>query len=101
MLNMEKMFLQWAYDRKILQHSSPQTQGLKLMSEMGELADNLAKDRDVKDDIGDCLVVLSIIANMKGTSLTECMNVAWDDIKDRTGELNAQGVFIKESDDGN
>lgn len=90
--------IEWAIDRGILQNSTPQAQFLKLSSEMGELADNLAKGRDVKDDIGDCLVVLTIIANMTGTNLTECLAIAYDDIKDRKGYLNADGVFVKEGD---
>jgi len=98
MEELEKLVLQWATDRKILVHSTPQIQGLKLGSEMGELFDNLAKGRDVKDDIGDCIVVLSLIANMSGTSLAECYQVAYDDIKDRKGQMNELGVFIKDGD---
>ena len=94
----EKEILNWAHDRGILRHSSPQTQMLKLVSEMGELADNLAKGKDVKDDIGDCLVVLTIIANMKDTDIDECIDVAYNDIKDRKGFLNKEGIFIKDSD---
>lgn len=90
--------LQWAHARGILNNSSPQIQGLKLVSEVGELCDNLAKGKDVRDDIGDVIVVLTIIANMKGTTLEECMEVAYNDIKDRKGHLNSDGIFIKETD---
>ena len=96
--NVEWDTLKWATDRGIIQNSTPQIQMLKLTSEFGELADNLAKGNDIRDDIGDCLVVLSIIANMKRTNLTECFNVAYNDIKDRKGFLNEEGIFIKESD---
>lgn len=99
LINTEANILTWAYDRGILQNSTPQIQMLKLVSEFGELADNLAKGKDVKDDIGDCFVVLSIIAHMSGTNMTECSNVAWDDIKDRKGFLNSDGIFVKESDE--
>ena len=99
MLNeLEVKTIQWADDRGILWNSTAQIQGLKLVSEMGELADNLAKNRCVKDDIGDNLVVLAIIANMRGTSLTECWDIAYNDIKDRKGYLNEDGIFIKEGD---
>lgn len=96
--NLEKDTIAWASDRGIIQHSSPQTQCLKLMSEVGELADNLIKGADVTDDIGDCLVVLTLIANMKGTTLTKCFNHAWNDIKDRKGIMSPDGAFVKESD---
>lgn len=90
---------QWGDDRRLTDpaHSSSKVQGLKLMSEMGELADNLAKGKDVKDDIGDCMVVLVMIAALEGHSIRECLAVAYTDIKDRKG-LMYEGVFIKESD---
>ena len=53
----------WAADRGILDNGRYETQWLKLMSEFGELCDNVAKTEDVKDSIGDVLVVLS---NMHG-----------------------------------
>jgi len=94
----EGKVLVWAQKRQILQNSTPQQQMLKLVSEMGELSDNVAKERDVRDDIGDCLVVLSIIAEMCGTCLADCLETAYEDIKDRKGYLNEHGVFIKEGD---
>lgn len=99
-MNKEMKILQWAHARGILDNSSPQIQMLKLISEMGELADNIAKGKDIKDDIGDCLVVLTIIANMKGTNIDECIEVAYNDIKDRKGFLNKEGIFIKSTDAG-
>ena len=98
MKELQNKILQWAHARGILTNSSPQIQGLKLVSEIGELCDNLAKGRDIRDDIGDAIVVLTIIANMKGTTLEECMEVAYNDIKDRKGYLNSDGIFIKETD---
>ena len=95
---LEAKVLVWAQQRQILQNSTPQQQMLKLVSELGELSDNVAKGRDVRDDIGDCLVVLTIIARMTDTSLEDCLAVAYDDIKDRKGYLNENGVFIKEGD---
>ena len=91
-------FTQWANDRKIIQNGDILAQGLKLVSEVGELADNLAKGRCVKDDIGDCMVVLNNLAHMNGLTLDECLQQAWDDIKDRKGYMNKHGIFIKEGD---
>jgi len=91
-------FTSWSNDRKIIQNGNILAQALKFFSEAGELADNLAKGRCVKDDIGDCLVVLNNLAHMSGLSLEECCEQAWNDIKDRKGHMNEHGVFIKESD---
>jgi NTP pyrophosphatase (non-canonical NTP hydrolase) len=98
MINLEQNTVQWAEDRGILKNSTPQQQMLKLVSEMGELADNLAKGNNIEDDIGDCLVVLTIIAAMKNTTIGKSWNVAWNDIKDRKGFLNENGVFVKDTD---
>ena len=88
----------WSSDRGIFVNGTIQTQTLKLVSEIGELADNVAKQRDIADDIGDCLVVLNNLAVMYELSLEECLEVAYLDIKDRKGYLNGAGVFIKDSD---
>ena len=89
---------QWSIDRQIIQNGNRETQCLKLVSEMGELADNIAKGRDVYDDIGDCLVVLNNLALMHNTTLEQCLAHAYNDIKDRKGYMNDKGVFIKEGD---
>ena len=88
----------WSSERGILVNGTLPTQALKLVSEVGELADNVAKHRDIKDDIGDCMVVLNNLAIMSDTTLEECLGVAYDDIKDRKGYLNGAGIFIKDSD---
>jgi NTP pyrophosphatase (non-canonical NTP hydrolase) len=93
-----KKVTDWSRDRKILEHGNLRTQCLKLMSEVGELADNIAKGRDTKDDIGDCLVILNNLAIMSGSNLKSCLEVAYEDIKERRGIMNPNGVFIKEAD---
>ena len=88
----------WSMSRGIINNSTPLAQFAKLVSEVGELGDNIAKQRDVTDDIGDCLVVLNTIAIMHDTTLEDCLNVAYEDIKDRKGHMNSEGIFIKEGD---
>jgi NTP pyrophosphatase (non-canonical NTP hydrolase) len=88
----------WSMQRGIINNSTPLAQFAKLVSEVGELGDNVAKERDVTDDIGDCLVVLNNLAIMNDTTLEECLRVAYNDIKDRKGHMNSHGVFIKEGD---
>ena len=91
----EENSLIWARERGILQNSSAKVQYIKLMEEAGELASNLLKGKSVKDDIGDMLVVLTLMANMEDTTLGECWDVAWNDIKDRKGFLMPDGNFVK------
>ena len=62
---------QWATDRNIIKGSKPIDQAMKLFSEFGELADNVGKGRDCRDDIGDVFVVLTIMAKQLGHSTIE------------------------------
>jgi len=87
----------WHHDRNLINGSTDKDQFLKLVQEAGELSDNICKGNDIRDDIGDMIVVLINIAIRNGYSLRDCMAVAWDDIKDRKGEMRG-GVFIKEAD---
>lgn len=94
--------VQWAYDRNLVHGSDPKSQLLKTMSELGELADGVNKQREheIKDGIGDVLVTLIIVAEQCGMTMDECLAEAWEGekgIKDRKGKM-VNGVFIKEGD---
>lgn len=92
--------LAWASDRNIIEGSTPRAQFLKSVSEIGELADGINKDRlnEVKDGIGDVVVTLIILAAQYRTTIDECLAIAYESIKDRKG-LMVDGVFIKEGDE--
>jgi hypothetical protein len=85
----------WHHARNLVEGSDAKTQFAKLISEAGELADNIAKGLPVDDDIGDMAVVLILIALQKGTTFQDCLAVAYDDIKDRTGKM-INGTFVKD-----
>jgi len=87
----------WHEARNLIKGSTDQAQYVKLIEEAGELAGNIARGKDVKDDIGDMVVVLINIARRNGLTLEDCVQTAWDDIKDRRGKM-VDGVFIKEKD---
>ena len=72
-------------------------QTLKLMEEVGELAKAVAyRDEEaLKDGIGDCAVVLIILAAQYGLTFEQCLDHAWDEIKGRTGKLE-DGLFKKD-----
>ena len=96
MQQLENLVIQWASDRGLLFADNAGKQCLKLFEEGGELAKAILKDDQaaVIDGIGDCLVVLAILARQRGTSLQKCFAAAWDEIKDRKGET-VGGTFIK------
>ena len=89
--------VQWHRDRNLIDGSTDKDQVLKLMQELGELSDSVCKGKDIKDDIGDMLVVMLNIATRNGVTLSECLARAWDDIKDRKGKM-IDGIFVKEED---
>jgi len=68
---LQEATLKWASDRGIIQNGKPITQMQKLASEVGELMDNIAKNRDIKDDIGDCIVVLVNIAGIMKLDISD------------------------------
>lgn len=87
--------ISWANDRNIIKGGSAKDQCLKLIQEVGELSDSLCKGKSPVDDIGDCMVVLAIIAEQHDLTVTECLEHAYNDIKDRKGMM-IDGVFVKE-----
>ena len=95
----ELLVVRWGEARGIIQNSDSKTQLLKAFSEMGELADAIAKrDRDaVIDGLGDVLVCLTMVAAIEDVDLKQCFASAYDEIKDRKGYLNATGVFVKDA----
>lgn len=62
---------QWAEERGIYEHSTPDAQLLKTLSELGELADAVIKnDREaLKDAIGDVAIRIVSYAKMSGDVL--------------------------------
>lgn len=88
---------QWHHDRNLIDGSDDKSQFAKLIQEAGELSDNICKGKDIADDIGDMIVVLINIAERNNLTIEQCLEQAWDDIKDRKGKM-VDGVFVKESD---
>lgn len=97
--NTQKLISQivdWHHNRNLIDGSTDQAQFVKLMEEAGELASSIGKKKNPVDDIGDMIVVLINIAERNGLTIEQCLQQAWDDIKDRKGRM-VDGVFIKES----
>lgn len=102
MTNTELQMLttEWALKRGIIPNGNAQTQYIKLIEEVGELGAALVRHNDagIKDAIGDALVVLTSLSVLCGTDLNECWNLAYNEIKDRTGKLLDNGNFVKDND---
>ena len=90
--------IQWGFDRKITTNGKPITQAIKTLEECHELlvAINTNNDVEIKDAIGDIVVTLIMQCELQGLDLGECVEAAYNEIKDRKGYLNEAGDFIKE-----
>ena len=89
---------QWAQERGIYDKGNSHTQYVKLMEEAGELAQALLnKDSyEIKDAIGDMVVVLTNLAALEGMQIENCIDSAYDEIKSRKGKMT-NGTFVKQT----
>ncbi|WP_462419993.1 MazG-like family protein [Salinicoccus sp. Marseille-QA3877] len=88
----------WAIDRN-LHTADSSKQALKLGEEFGELCEALAKGNRnmLKDSLGDMYVVMTILAMQERVDVKACVEMAYEEIKDRKGKM-IDGVFVKEGD---
>ena len=87
----------WAEDKGIYAKGDPKTQYIKLMEEAGEVGRAILKQDkpEVKDGIGDMVVVLTNLAELCDMSIEECVESAYDVISKRTGKMK-NGTFVKD-----
>lgn len=94
----EMRVIQWSEARKIIPNSTPIAQWKKAAEELDELRDALVKN-DLAlaiDGVGDTVVCLINICALLDINLVDCLKVAYEEIKDRKGTMNAEGIFVKE-----
>lgn len=88
----------WGQEKGI---NNPDKQTIKLMEEVGELANEISRSRyntpEVKDALGDIGVVLIILADILGYDFSDCLEAAYHVIENRNGKT-VNGSFIKEND---
>jgi NTP pyrophosphatase (non-canonical NTP hydrolase) len=87
---------QWASEKGIYEKGDQKTQALKLIEEAGELAKAILKkdQEELKDAIGDCVVVLVNLSVLSALNFEDCVNSAYDVIKNRKGKME-NGTFVK------
>ena len=91
-----ELIRKWATERGIYDKGNSHTQYVKLMEEAGELAAALLnKDAyEIKDAIGDIVVVLTNLAALEGMTIENCIDAAYKEIANRTGTM-LNGTFVK------
>jgi NTP pyrophosphatase (non-canonical NTP hydrolase) len=95
---LQALVIKWAEARKIIPNATPISQLLKTVAEVGELADAVNKRNraETMDAVGDVLVCLINFCALSSIDLNECLQGAYNEIKDRTGTLLPSGVFVKD-----
>lgn len=93
----------WADDRNLKQ-ADPKIQWMRITEEVGEIRDVLLKPTKftkpqaaLKDAIGDTLVTIIVLAHQLDLDVTECLGIAYEEIKNRKGKM-INGTFVKEDD---
>lgn len=117
--DLEMKVLQWSEARRIIPRSSPLAQSKKTSEETAELLEAAAKLAilnklrnhlpegvyeqehkvcmdEFKDAAGDVVVTLINACALADVDLVDCLAGAYGEIKDRRGELRADGIFVKE-----
>ena len=98
---LHEAIIQWAEDRNMIKPDrlTGLAQLAKVTEELGELSAGINKNdkEKIKDSLGDSLVTLIILAQDLNFDLLDCLNSAYNVIKNRKGKT-INGVFVKESD---
>ena len=87
----------WANERGLFTNGNEINQLAKTMEELGELASAILKKDEAKqkDSIGDVTVCLIILSKQLGFHFADCLEFAYEEIKDRKGKT-VDGIFEKE-----
>ena len=66
------------------------------MEEAGELAQAILKEdiNEIEDAIGDIVVVLTNLAHLQSMKIEDCIESAYNEIKNRKGKMQ-NGTFVK------
>lgn len=86
----------WAEDKNLILGATNESQFQKLMEETIELYQAIRTDNleEFVDAVGDCAVVLTVLAAQRDLTMEHCIEHAYHQIKDRKGKM-INGVFVK------
>ena len=96
-ISMFELIRNWADKRGLYDEGDPKTQALKLVEEVGETCRAVLKEDlpETIDGIGDCVVVLTNLAELIGYPIEKCIDKAYNEIKNRKGKM-VNGTFKKD-----
>ena len=95
--------VEWGLEKGIITNGTCKAQYRKLLEEIEELGEAMFDTEDnyttydVENELGDCCVVLILLAELYGTDLEKCLGLAYEKINKRNGKM-INGQFVKEAD---
>lgn len=97
MQGLKEKILDWADDKNLLHYENRFKQFGKLLEEVNELYNAMVDNNqeEIIDSLGDIKVVITILAEQLGFDIDECEEIAYQEIKNRTGKT-INGTFIKD-----
>ncbi len=95
--NVQESVINWAIERNLIKLGNAPKQLIKLSEEVGELGSAFLKNdfNEIKDAIGDIQIVLMILSEQLGIDYNQCLNDAYNVIKNRKGKT-INGTFVKD-----
>jgi phosphoribosyl-ATP pyrophosphohydrolase len=95
--DLELKVIRWGEDRGIVQNSTPAAQAKKTLEELDELYTAIRNNdrEEMIDAYGDILITLIMGCACADLDLVDCLDHAFQQIKDRKGYLGADGIFVK------
>lgn len=87
----------WADNKGLIKKENSLAQFAKVVEEVGEIGRALLKKDEIEllDGIGDTVVTLIILAAQNNLDIENCLDSAYNTIKNRTGKT-VDGSFIKD-----
>ena len=88
---------QWADKVGILKYGTVEGQIKKLYEEVDELRDAWidSNRKELRDAIGDCMIVLEVIGLLTDNDVRQCFFEAAQVVTKRTGHMTPEGIFVK------
>lgn len=95
--NTQEKVIEWAKQRNLIKLGNAPKQLIKLSEEVGELGSAFLKNDypEIKDAIGDIMIVLTILCEQLSVDMNQCYADAYEVIKNRKGKT-INGTFIRD-----
>ena len=95
---LEKLVIEWANTKGIIEHSDSLSQFKKMDEEVDEFYEALMADKpdEIQLELGDVIITAIIQARLNNLTASECVQAAYEKISKRTGKMT-DGVFVKDN----